>query len=190
MTPYAWRILTTVFLGLSFAVLALTLILPSVKLPQAVSYVGPTTPYQGASTDLSGYFLPPINRGDPIKIGISNFTQNSILVILIPASPGNLAPLGPRLLQEIATGPNFTSTSISPETQSYGLYVVSYNGTSFDLMIESSWSPFYVLNTYTVPAVFLVLVSAAAAYYYTHAEKRWRVEQEAIKDATARRVLN
>jgi hypothetical protein len=184
MTPSKWRLLSTTALGVSLAFLVLALTLPAVKLPQTVSHAGPSLPYLGSNTTLSGYFLPPVNRGDPIKISISNFTRDSIVVSMFPASPGNFAPLGPLLLQEVATGRNFTSTSLSPYTQSYALFVVSYNRTSFYLQIQSTWSPFYILNTYVVPAVFLVLITGAAAYYYFFAEKRWKSEQQVIRDAT------
>jgi len=100
---------------------------------------------------------------------------------LFPASPGNIAPAGPLLLQVVPTGSNFSTTVESSGTQPYGLYVVSYNMTSYDLRIQSVWSPYYVVDTYTVPAVFLVLATGAAAYYYTYAERRWRIEQNAVE---------
>src|SRR5712691_3564447 len=158
MRPSEWRALTTGALCVSVALLISTFVLPLVKSSQAVNYVGPTNPYAGSDTMLSGFFIPPVNRGDPIKITVSNFSQRSILMTLFPASPGNITPAGPLLLQQIATGTNFSATVKSTETQPYGLYVVSYNMTGYDLKIESVWSPYYVVDTYTGPAVFLILV--------------------------------
>jgi hypothetical protein len=168
---------------ISIAFLVATFALPLVKSPQVASYTGPTNPYAGSSTMLSGFFIPPVNRGDIIQIILTNFSQRSILVTLFPASPGNLAPAGPILLQEVPSGANFTATAESTGTQPYGIYVVSYNMTTFVLKIESNWSPYYVLGTYTLPAVFLVLATGAAAYYYYYAEQRWRMEEKALKEA-------
>ena len=165
----------------SVALLISTFVLPLVKSPQAANFVGPTNPYASSNTMLSGFFIPPVNRGDPIKITVSNFSLRSILMTLFPASPGNIAPAGPLLLQVVPTGSNFSTTVESSGTQPYGLYVVSYNMTSYDLRIQSVWSPFYVVETYTVPAVFLVLATGAAAYYYAYAERRWRIEQSAVQ---------
>ncbi len=184
MTPTKWRALTTAALALSLAFLFLTLVLPEVRSPQTANYAGPTTSYYDSTTVLSGYFLPPINKGDLIRISLSNFSRHSIVISLFPASPGNFAPVGPLLLQELPDGTNFTSILESTGTQSYGLFVVSYNRTTFSLRIQSNWSPFYVLNTYVVPAVFLVMVTGAAAYYNIYAEKRWRSEQRAVREAT------
>ena len=184
MKPSKWRALTTGAFCASIAILISTFVLPLVKSPQAANYVGPTNPYAGSTTMLSGFFIPSVNRGDPIKITVSNFSQRSILITLFPASPGNIAPAGPLLLQVVPTGTNFSTTVESTGTQPYGLYVVSYNMTSFDLRIHSIWSPYDLVDTYTVPAVFLVLATAMAAYYYTYAEKRWKIEQNAVQDST------
>ncbi len=188
MTPTKWRSLTTAALALSLAFLFLTLVLPEVRSPQTATYSGPTTSYHNSTTVLSGYFLPPINKGDLIQVSVSNFSRHSVVISLFPASPGNFAPVGPLLLQEIPDGTNFASTLESTGTQSYGLFVVSYNRTTFSLRIQSNWSPFYVLHTYVVPAVFLVIATGAAAYYYIYAEKRWRSEQRAVRAATARKA--
>jgi hypothetical protein len=181
MTPSKWRALSTGAFCVSVALLISTFVLPLVRSPQAANYVGPSNPYANSSTMLSGFFIPPVNRGDQIKITVSNFSQRSILITLFPASPGNIAPAGPLLLQEAPTGTNFSTTVESTGTQPYGLYVVSYNMTSFNLRIESIWSPYHIVDTYTVPAVFLVLATAVAVYYYTYAEKRWRIEQNAVQ---------
>lgn len=182
-TPATWKKASLIVFYVSLAFLLLTFVLPYVKLPQTASFSGPTSPYIGSNTTLSGFFIPPVNRGDPITITISNYSKDSISITVFPTAAGNIAPTGLLLLEGIPISTNFTAVVESTRTQPYGIYVVSYNHTTFVLKVSGSWSPFYVLTTYVLLGILFVIASAAALYYYTQADKRWTTENRALQGA-------
>jgi hypothetical protein len=183
LTPSGGKALSRFVTVVSVAFLFLTIILPYLKFPQSATFSGPTTPYILSNTTLSGYFIPPVDKGNPIKITISNYSKGSVSLTVFPTAPGNIGPAGPVILEGTPIGTTFTASIDSPGTQPYGVYVVSQNRTNFTLRVDASWSPFFVLNQYIVPGVFLVIATTAAYYYYLQAERRWTTEQKVLRDA-------
>jgi hypothetical protein len=144
---------------------------------------GPVVPYRGSNETLSGYFIPPVDVGETINISVSLFSRASLDILIFPTGEGSIAPAGPPLLQASPPGTSYATSLVSPQTQAYGIYVVSHNRTEFLLRVASVWSPYYVFRTYLLPAVALVMATGVATYYFTLATKREEVFEEALAEA-------
>jgi hypothetical protein len=168
---------------LSSAALGATLVLPQVSFPQAVSYEGPAVPYGNSTYSISGYYIPTVNQGAFVRVDLSGYSPSSVILSLFPTAQSTLSPTGPPLLTfSLSPEPDQNATILSPSTQAYGIYVVSYNDTSFRLGVSSVWSPFYDYRIYSAPAVFFLIASGIAFYYFrlTAARRRW--EEEAMEE--------
>ncbi|HEV2227198.1 MAG TPA: hypothetical protein VGR56_10395 [Nitrososphaerales archaeon] len=183
MNPIRWKYLAAVFLCISLVFLGATLTLPLVKSPQEVTYLGPAVPYFGGNTTVSGYYIPTVDQGSTVKIAVSNFVPGDVEISVFPTKEDAIAPTsGPEFIQSLSA--NITISIPVRMTHAYGIYVISYNGTTYVLRVFATFSPYFWLGSYAFAGVIGALSSGILLYYYTFNSRRWKLEQQAIKEAT------
>jgi len=183
LNPVRWKYLSAMFLVLSLAFLSSTFILPTLKVPQTVTYNGPVVPYYTGDTSLSGYYIPPVAAGSKVVISFYNFIPGSIDIAIFPTQLGDLSPSGPTIYAGnllLNASYKFTSTTSQP----YGMYVGSHNNTLYILKITATFSPYFWVTTYSSLGVIASFASGVLFYYYNFTARRWRLEQQAIREAT------
>ena len=174
------------FAIIGIALTAGTLVLPGVRTHQVALVTGPAYPYGSATTTLSGYLIPPVEKGTNVSIVITGYSPHSIYFSLFPARGGDIAASGPPLiLTSNFTGQIARLRFVSPDTQAYGIYIVSGNRSQYVLAVEGVWSPYYYLRGYASEGLFLLLVGFLAYYYFRHWEFRRSVEEKAMAEAKA-----
>lgn len=182
LNPVRWKYLAAVFLCISLIFLTATLFLPLVKSPQVAAYQGPAVSYFGGDTAVSGYYIPPVDQGSLVKISVSNFLPGHVELSVFPVKENTISPSGGSIFFQTLPS-NITVSFTSKETQPYGIYVISYNGTSFILRVTGVYSSFFWLSSYTFAGVAGSLASGVLLYYYVFNSRRWKMERQAIKDA-------
>jgi hypothetical protein len=185
LNPVRWKYLAAAFLLASVVFLVGTLTLPQVRSPQQVTYHGPSVSYFNSTTALSGYYIPTVEKGSQVNIKFSNFVPNEVEISVFPTQPGNIAPVQgavPVFGQTLVT--NFTLSFKALATQPYGVFVVSYDNTSYVMRVQAVYSPYYWLANYEVIGVIATLCSMVLLYYYNFTATRWTKEQREIRDAT------
>ena len=182
MNPVRWKYLSAVLFVISLTFLACVIVLPQYKSPQRAVYQGPATPYPKSGTTISGYYIPTVDQGAKVTVSIDNFLAGAIDVSIFPSQVGAIAPSGGPVFVKT---PQINSTEffISDSTQPYGIYVISRNSTKFTLIVEATYSAYYGLQTYASVAVALAIATGVLLYYYNFTAKRWRLEQQAIREA-------
>ena len=166
----------------SALVLVVTLVLPLLSSPQVERVEGPLVPYGNSTYSISGYYIPTVASGVYVRVDLSGYKPGSVALSLFPTAENSLSPSGSPLVSiQRPTEQNVSEAFVSPATQPYGIYVVSYDKTPYLLQISSSWSSYYVLRLYTYPAVFAVIVCALVAYYFRETAARRRSEREVLK---------
>lgn len=191
MNPVRWKYLSGVFLLLSAAFLASTFILPGFKENQVVTYHGPAVPYSPGNTvlqntSLSGYYIPPVDQGSIIRVSFYDFKPNSVEISLFATRVGEIAPVESQQPLYVGTlVANSSYTFRAAASQPYGIYVISHNRTTFVMVVNAVYSPFFWLPTYESAAVILTVASVVLLYYYNFTARRWRLEQKAIEEARA-----
>ncbi len=185
MNPVRWKYLSLAFLVISIAFLGSTYALPQVRSPQDTTYHGPSVPYLNGTSALSGYYIPTVDKGSQVNITFTDFVPRKVQISVFATEPGNIAPIPGVLPVYVGTLiSNSTFSFKALETQPYGVYVISYDGTTFDVRVRATYSPYYWLNTYSSLGVIAVLCTGILFYYYTFTSKRWKNEQRAIREAT------
>ncbi len=183
MNPVRWKYLAAIFLFVSLLFLAATLALPLLKSQQEVTYNGPVVSYFGGDTAVSGYYIPTVDQGSSVKIALSNFVPGDVEISVFPTKEGTIAPSGgPIFLQTLHS--NFTVSFKAQATQPYGIYVISYNRTTYLMRVFAVFSPYFWLGSYAFAGVVGALSSGILLYYYTFMSRRWKLEQQAIKEAS------
>ncbi len=187
MNPVRWKHLSLFFLIVSAGFLVSTYTLPLVRSPQDVTYHGPSVPYLNGTSTISGYYIPTVDKGSQVNITFTNFTPRNLQISVFATQPGDIAPVPgvlPVFFQTLVN--NFTLSFKAQDTQPYGVYVASYNSTTFDMRVRAEYSSYFWLATYSSLGVIVTLGSGILYYYYTFTAKRWKNEQQAIRDATER----
>ncbi len=185
MNPVRWKNLSLVLLIISVTFFVGTYALPLVRSPQDVTYHGPSVPYLNGSSTISGYYIPTVDKGSQVNVTFTNFIPRALQVSVFATQPGDIAPIPgvlPVFFQTLVN--NFTLSFRALGTQPYGVYVVSYNSTTFDMRVRANYSSYFWLSTYSSLGVIVTLGSGILYYYYTFTAKRWKNEQQAIRDAT------
>ena len=163
---------------------ACTLILPGVRTHQVAIVTGPAYPYGVATTTQSGYLIPAVEKGTNVSIVLTGYSPHSIFFSLFPARGGDIAPTGqPLIITSNFTGQIARLRFVSPDTQAYGIYIVSGNRTQYVLAVEGIWSPYYYLRGYASEGLLILLAGFLAYYYFRHWELRRSVEEKALADA-------
>lgn len=169
-------------LAVSGLVVAATLVLPALSFPQTERLEGPETPYGGSSYVISAYYIPTVPAGSLVVVQLSGYEPGTVILSLFPTTENDIAPAGsPIVTFQSPTENNASDSFVSPSSQPYGVYVVSYNGTGYQLQISADWSPYYVVRIYTYPAVFAVIVCALSLYYFHQTAGRRKSEKEVLK---------
>ena len=187
MNPVRWKYLAAAFLASSLIFLASTYYLPTLKVNQNLSYPGPVVPYYGGDTSLSGYYVPPVAAGTTVTFSFYNFLPGTVEISIFPTQTNDISPVGPVVYDgTLLTGGSYAFRSNS--SQAYGLYVISHNNTSYLLVINATFSPYFWLNAYTSIGVMACIASFILLYYYNFTSRRWRLEQRAIQEARGEAV--
>jgi hypothetical protein len=182
LNPVRWKYLAAIFLCISLTFLAATLVLPLVKSPQETVYQGPAVSYFGGDTAVSGYYIPPVAQGSMVKIAVSNFLPGHVELSVFPTKENSISPTGGSIFFQTLPS-NITVSFTSKESQPYGIYVISYNGTTFLIRVTGVFSSYFWLASYAFFGVVGSLASGVLLYYYTFNSRRWKIEQQAIRDA-------
>ncbi len=160
-----------------------TVILPLVKTHQTAIAAGPSSSYGNTDSTLSGYLIPPVDKGGLISIVITGYTPRSLSFSLFPTNSGDLAPAGaPILILNNFTNPITHLAVVSPDTQAYGIYIVSTNRTQFVIAVEGTWTPYFDLRGYTSEGLFAALGGFLAYFYFKHFEFRRSIEEKALAE--------
>ena len=184
MNPVRWRATAAILFALSTVFLASVLVLPLVKTPQHSVYRGPATPYVGGDTSISGYYIPTVDSGTTITVSVDDFRAGALDISIFPSQVGGVSPSGPPVYFKTPLI-NTTEFFRADQTQPYGIYVISRNYTAFTIIIEATYSPYYWLTGYDTIGVSAAFAAGILLYYYSFTSKRWRLEQEAIREATS-----
>lgn len=161
--------------GVAVALLFATLVLPTLKYPETASGSLPAVPGKTPSYQLVWYNIPPVQPGTLVNVTLSGFNPGSLEVSLSPLVGDSILPA----LYYVTVGNQSTYSFSTLVTHSYSLQiiVVSYNGTGYTVRYSGVWSPFSDLGVYTAPAVFVIIASGLAAYYYGTRIKREEAEE-------------
>ena len=182
MNPVRWKYLSAVMFVLSLIFLASIIFLPQLKSPQHAVYNGPAVSYNGGDTAVSGYYIPTVDNGSKVTVSIDDFKPGAIDISIFPSQTGAVSPAG---LPVYIKTPLINTTEFfkADATQAYGIYVVSRNSSGFTLIVEATYSPFFWLSTYASLGVILTFATGILLYYYNFTSKRWKLEQQAIREA-------
>jgi hypothetical protein len=182
LNPVRWKYLSSVMFVASLIFLGSVLVLPQYKSPQRAVYQGPATPYTQSGTTISGYYIPTVDEGSRVTVSIDDFLAGAIDVSIFPSQVGAITPSGGPVFVKT---PQINSTEffIADTTQPYGIYIISRNSTKFTLIVEATYSGYYWLMTYSSIAVALAIATGVLLYYYNFTAKRWKLEQQAIREA-------
>ncbi len=184
MRAKEWKLVSYAALGVGLLLLAATIVLPNVKTDQKILAEGPVTPYDGANYTISGYFIPPVDRGTNITILLTGYEPGKLELSFFPTQDHAVQPAASPLIS-IAnlTAPASRASVTSPDSQPYGILISSFNRTSFLLQVDSIWSPYYDLAGYVPPAVFVLIASSLSASYFARREKVEELERRALDAA-------
>ena len=182
MNPVRWQYASAVMFVLSLIFMSCVLVLPLYKSPQQAVYRGPAVAYSGGNTTISGYYIPTVDAGSKVSVSIDDFIPGAVDITVFPSQPGAIAPTGGPVYIKTPLI-NTTGSFTSDATRAYGVYVVSRNSTKFVLIVAATYSQFYWLSTYASVGVFLTFATAILLYYYTFTSRRWKLEQQAIRQA-------
>ena len=170
-----------VALGVSLLVVSVTIVLPLITLPQTERLEGPEMPYGNSTYAISAYYIPTVPQGSDVRVELSGYAPGSAILTLFPTTQNDVAPAGSPIVRfESPAAKNVSDSFVSPASQPYGIYVVSYNGTGYQLVISSDWSPYYVVRIYVYPAAFVLIACAILAFYFRQTAPRRRWEREAL----------
>ena len=169
-------------LGASLLLTSATIVLPLIALPQTERLKGPEMPYGSSNYAISAYYIPTVPQGSTVRVELSGYVPGAVILTLFPTAQNDVAPAGSPIVRfESPTAVNVSDSFVSPASQPYGIYVVSYNGTGYLLVVSSDWSPYYVVRIYVYPAAFALIVCAILAYYFRQTAPRRRWEREALE---------
>ncbi|MDV3276943.1 MAG: hypothetical protein LYZ69_00575 [Nitrososphaerales archaeon] len=177
------REITDVILVASLVFLALTLVLPTVKLPESENHLVTGSHVNGTSYQIEFYDVPPVDAGTQVNIAFTGFAAHGVQFALSPLQGDTL--LKALAYGTVGAGENYSFSVVPNMTADLRLLVVSFNGTGYTVQISSIWSPFYDLRVYTAPAVFLILASGVAAYYFRQLVPQQRDEEKVREELHA-----
>jgi hypothetical protein len=176
MRPSDWRRVSAASLVLSVVFLAATLGLPGVKLPQTVQQTVPATPPPAPEYQIYGYGIPPVLLGSTINVTLSGFNPHGLEYSLAPTL-GSVS-ITPLAIGKVGSGPVYSFASTAEESYSLELQIIAFNGSGFSIRYGGVWSPYDVLQGYITPAIFLVIASAAATYYFNTRIPRQLIDEK------------
>ena len=161
---------------MSTILLVATLALPGVRTPQTAGQTIPASPGSVPNPQIYGYGIPTVSSGSVVIVTLSGFVPYSLQYTLSPTK-------GDLLETAIAAGgvgnsSVYSFTATARGTSPLELFILDYNGSGFKISYSGTWSPFDFLPVYTSPAIFLILASLAATYYFGTRIPRQRNEEK------------
>lgn len=157
-------------------------LLPYYKIPEKLSAHGPRDQY-GPYT-ISTYIIPPIDQGTPINLNFLSDRPGTTTILLAPFDPVEQNIDLPVVLHVTfgATQKGLVYFGRAPKSGLYLLMITSYNGTSFQFILDSVWSPFYQYRNATTFGIFVLLAGIASVYYFEYAERKERMFNKALSE--------
>lgn len=158
-------------------------VMPYYKSPQRIQGSGPKVEFTSSLPYwIDSYFIPPIDVGSPISLGVSSDRTGATTVLLAPYDQDRQTIIGPPLVNVVFASSEkglvvFTDASRSGP---YLLTITSYNS-SYTFYLSSVWSPFYALRSLTIYGLGLLPLGAAILYYDRIVEGREKMAEEALR---------
>ena len=161
-------------------------LLPFYKIPQKLVAHGPREQY-GPYT-ISTYIVPPIDQGAPINLNFLSDRPGTTTILLAPFDPAEQNIDLPVVFHVTfgATQKGFVYFGRAPKSAPYLLMITSYNGSSFQFMLDSVWSPFYQYRSATTFGIFVLLGGIVSLYYFEYAERKERMFNKALSGIKSR----
>ncbi len=170
-----WEVVSIFVIVIGGSTFSASLVLPSVKAAQGFVVEGPALPYGNSNYTISGYFVPPVDEGNPIRVSIYAYKPNSILLTVVPLQ-GDLE-LQPILATSVTTPERYSANLTSSMSAPYRILITSLERTTYILTVDSVWSQFYALGTYKAPALFVVLIGLVGTLYFRYRGSREDIEE-------------
>lgn len=174
------KILANAFIVVGVVLLIIGILLPYYKIPEKLSAHGPKDQYGPYA--ISTYIIPPIDQGAPINLNLLCDRPGSTTILLAPFDPVEQNIDLPVVLH-VSFGANqkgLVYFGRAPKTSLYLLMITSYNGTSFQFILDSVWSPFYQYRNATTFGIFMLLAGITSVYYFEYAERKERMFKKAL----------
>lgn len=133
---------------LGIAIMVASQVLPFWTQSQVLTLSGPQVQF----TETRNYWIdtritPPIRSGSRMSVTLTSAKPGSAAVLVFPSTPdGDMK--GPSLLAEVLdpTANKASWSLTTPQDSNYMVVVTSWNST-YNLKVESTWSPFYETKT-------------------------------------------
>ncbi len=180
MAYWQKKVLANALIVLGVILLITGTLLPYYKIPQKLLAHGPKDQY-GPYT-ISTYIIPPIDQGTPINLNFLSDRPGTTTILLAPFDPVEQNIDLPVVLHVTfgATEKGLVYFGRAPKSALYLLMITSYNGTSFQFILDSVWSPFYEYRYATTFGIFVLLAGIASLYYFEYAERKERMFNKAL----------
>ncbi len=160
-----------------------TITLPQIRLPQSELHVVPAAP-SASGYQIYGYGVPTVSDGSLFSVKLSGYTPGLLQYSLTSVAGNSVVAV---LSSGRPSTSNSSFTVVARGGYSLEFSVIAYNGTGYTLEYSGVWSPFDFLAVYFAPAVFLIIASLAAAYYFGTRIPRQLNEEAVEKELEERR---
>lgn len=164
-------------------IIFMSIILPSVKLPQTFSKKGPSVKLDENTTYwIDTWILPPIDAGTTFSVDFEGAHPGGLTIAIFPSRDSEVIPGSSPLLTYVL-GPDqqrLSTSMIAPMSSEYAVFIVSIRN-NFTLKINSNWSPFYDLRVYLYFGIGVLPAGILIIYYETIKEDHERIIREALK---------
>ena len=180
------KALANALIVLGVILLITGILLPYYKIPQKLSEHGPKEQY--GSYTISSYVVPPIDQGAPINLNFLSDRPGATTLLLAPFDPAEQNIDFPVVLHVTfgATQKGLVYFGLAPKSAPYLLMITSYNGSSFQFILDSVWSPFYQYRSATTFGIFVILAGIVSVYYFEYAERKERMFKKALSGLKSR----
>jgi len=174
------KALANALIVLGVILLITGILLPHYKIPQKLLGRGPKEQY-GTYT-ISTYIVPPIDLGAPINLNFLSDKPGATTILLAPFDPADQNIDFPVVLHVTfgTTQKGLVYFGQAPKAAPYLLMITSYNGSSFQFILDSVWSPFYQYRSATTFGIFMLLLGIVSVYYFEYAERKERMFSKAL----------
>ncbi len=179
-----------ILMAIGIAIMVASQVLPLWTQRQMLTIFGPQSFTTNRTYGIDAQITPPIRSGSGIVVTLNSSKPGSAAVLVFPSSSkGDMR--GPSVLADVLPAGERSAkwNLIAPEDSNYLIVVSSWNST-YSLMFESTWSPYYDSKT-TLLVGFAVLLGGGLMEYYESvllAERKKRRLPLTRSDRTWRKV--
>ena len=163
MKPTGERKVSMAVSVMAVALIVSTVFLPDLKVPQTVDRTIAVAP-GGSGSEIYGFGVPPVSPGTVFNVTLTGFAPASVEYSLSPLQGNRVLP--PLAFGKVGNQARDSFQVVVNGSDPLELYLIAYNGTGFEVRYNGVWSPFDFVAVYFAPAVFLLMVGVAAAYYF------------------------